>query len=199
LQAFVSLARQGMDYAFFQMISDRIERARGEGRNRLSALRSKLLEMTQEYDRQLEAHIQGTRELIETLLQSEDVSQAMAENIAIVDQYFLAEVTHMQEQARKDGDLDKSAKLQKILDAIEAENAAPPELELLEEYLEAQGEDGRRKFLEEHDAEITQEFLDMLANLAVQSQASEDKEFAELAMTANRQALRFSMQRSMRS
>jgi hypothetical protein len=199
LQALVSLARPGMDYAFFQMLSERIERARGEGRNRLAALRSKLLEMTQEYDRQLEAHLQETRKLIETLLQSEDVGQAMADNLSIVDQYFLAEVSRMLEQARKDGDLSKSSKLQEILDVIEAENASPPELELLEEYLEASGEDGRRKFLEEHDAEITQEFLDMLANLAVQSQASEDKEFAELAMAANRQALRFSMQRSMRS
>jgi hypothetical protein len=199
LQALVSLARPGMDYAFFQILSERIERGRGEGRNRLAALRSKLLEMTQEYDRQLEAHIQGTRQLIETLLQSEDVSQAMSENMAVVDQYFLAETNRMLEQARKEGDLSKSAKLQEILDVIEAENAAPPELELLEEYLEAQDEEERRKFLEEHEAEITQEFLDMLANLAVQSQASDDKEFAELAMTANRQALRFSMQRSMRS
>jgi hypothetical protein len=199
LQALVSLARPAMDYSFFQMLSERIERARGEGRNRLAVLRSRLLEMTQEYDHQLETHLQETRQLIEALLQSEDVSQAMAENLSVVDQFFLAEVTRMLEQARKDGDLNRSGKLQQIMNVIEEANAAPPELELIEDYLDAPGEDGRRKFLEEHEAEITQEFLDMLANLAIQAQAAEDKGFAELAVTANRQALRFSMQRSMRS
>ncbi|MCK4899581.1 MAG: CpXC domain-containing protein, partial [Anaerolineales bacterium] len=38
LNALVSLARPGMDYEFFSMLSDRIDRARGDGRTRLIEL-----------------------------------------------------------------------------------------------------------------------------------------------------------------
>ena len=116
-----------MDYTFFQMLSERIDRSRGEGRTRLVEARTKLLEMTQEYDRQLEAHIQDTRQTIEALLEADDLRQAMVEGVSVVDQIFVVEVTQMLEQARKQGDLQKSGKLQQILDIIEEASAQPPE------------------------------------------------------------------------
>lgn len=199
LRALVSMARPAMDYAFFQLLSERIDRSRGEGRTRLAEVRTSLLEMTQEYDRQVEAHVQETRELIEALLQVDDLQQAMTENVSVVDQFFLAEVTRMLEEARKQGDLQRSGKLQQILDIIEQASAPSPELELIEDYLDAPDAQARRQFLEEHQDEITSEFMDMLANIAVQVQSGEDKGFAELVMTANRQALRFSMERNLRT
>lgn len=198
LQALVALARPAMDYTFFQMISERIDRARGEGRSRLVELRAKLLELTQEIDRQVEAHIQQIRELIEDILQADDVTKAIAENVPSVDQYFVNELSQMLEAARKSGDLERSGKLQQIMEMIEQASAPPPELELIEEYLEAPDDQARLEFLEANQDEITPEFMDMLANIAMQAQSGEDQGFAELVMAANRQALRFSMQRSLR-
>jgi hypothetical protein len=199
LQALVTLARPAMDYTFFQMISERIDRARGEGRSRLVELRAKLLELTQEIDRQVEAHVQQIRELIEDILQADDVTKAITENVSSVDQYFVNELSQMLEAARKSGDLERSGKLQQIMEMIEQASAPPPELELIEEYLEAPDDQARLEFLEANQEEITSEFMDMLANIAMQAQSGEDQGFAELVMAANRQALRFSMQRSLRN
>jgi hypothetical protein len=197
LRAFVSIARPVMDYTFFQMLSERIDRSRGEGRTRLVEARTKLLEMTQEYDQQLEEHIQNTRQAIEALLDADDLRKAMVESVSVVDQFFVVEVTQMLEQARKQGDLERSGKLQQILDIIEEASAQPPELELVEEYLEAPDDQARRQFLEQHQEAITPEFMDMMANVALQAQSADDQEFAQLVMEANRQLLRFSMERSL--
>ena len=48
LSVLVSLTRPGLDYEFFRLLSERIERACGDGRARLVALREQLLEMTRE-------------------------------------------------------------------------------------------------------------------------------------------------------
>ena len=57
-----------MDYQFFQLLTDRIDRARGDGRARLIELRDKLLELTREIDQQMEKRrIAARQQLDETL------------------------------------------------------------------------------------------------------------------------------------
>jgi hypothetical protein len=58
LSAYVSLARQGMDYAFFQLLSERIERAQEADQARLVAMRERMLEMTRSIDQQIGAQVQ---------------------------------------------------------------------------------------------------------------------------------------------
>ena len=68
LNALVSLARPGFDYQFFQLLSDRIERARGDGRARLIKLRDEILDITRELDRQMAERLQASRQLLEEIL-----------------------------------------------------------------------------------------------------------------------------------
>jgi hypothetical protein len=199
LQALVSLARGILDYNFFQLLSERIERARGDGRKRLVDLRAKLLEMTQEIDRQIEEHIQQISQVIETILQAENATEAMQANLAVVDEYFVRELSKFLEEARQAGDLERSAKLRQMMEVIEQASAGPPELALIEEFLEVEDDESRQNFLQEHEEEITPEFLELLANIATQAQGSGDSELAERAMTANRAALRYSMSKSLSS
>jgi hypothetical protein len=77
--------------------------------------------------------------------------------------------------------------------------SAPPEMELLEQYLDLEDDSARQAFLEQNQEEITPEFVEMLAQIAVQVQSGDDPEMAERAAAANRQALRFSMRKSMRA
>jgi len=199
LSALVSLARPIMDYSFFQMLSERIDRARGDGRARLVELRTELLEMTQEIDQQIDAHIKQIRQLIEAILQSENIAQAMEQNLAAVDEYFMAEVSRMLDEARKNGDLEKSSKLQMIANVVQQASANPPEVELVEQYLETSDDQARRDFLMNHEDEITDQFLEVLSGIISQVQASNDKELLEHVMAANRQVLRFSMEKNLRS
>jgi hypothetical protein len=196
LNALVSLTRPGLDYSFFQLLSERIDRARGDGRKRLVDLRAKLLEMTQEIDRQMETHRQQTRQLIDQILKANDVSAATSQALGAVDEIFIQELQQLMDEARKNGDLEKSAKLQQIVDVLQ-QASAPPELGLVEEFLDAPDEKARQVFLEANDKVITPEFMELLGNISMQAQSGEDKEFASHVAAANRQALRYTMQRNM--
>lgn len=199
LGALVSLARPAMDYTFFQLLSDRIDRAHAESRSRLVDLRAKLLEMTQEIDRQIEAHVQEVRKLIDMIAQQENVSEAMQQVMPAVDEYFVRELESALQQARQKGDLGLSAKYQQMLTAIQEANTPPPEVALLEEYLDQADDAARRQFLQSHAELVTAEFLEMLGGLAAQAQSAEDREFAERVRAANRTALRYAMEKNMGS
>ncbi len=197
LHALASLARPVMDYGFFQLLSERIDRARGDGRVRLTNLRSDLLEMTEEIDRQIERHVQEVRQLIQAILEAEDVEEAALSSLPAVDSYFVREVEQMLSAARQAGDLERSGKLQQLIEVIQKASSGPPELDLIEEFINLPNEKERQRFLEAHQDEVTSDFLNLLANVAMQVQSGDDREFAERVTAANRHALRFSMQRSL--
>jgi hypothetical protein len=198
LNALVSLTRPGLDYSFFQLLSERIDRARGDGRKRLVDLRAKLLEMTQEIDRQMEAHRQQTRQLIDQILKASDIAAATTQALGAVDEIFIQELQNQLDEAHKQGDLEMSAKLQQIVEVLQ-QASAPPELGLVEEFLDAPDEKARQVFLEANDEIITSEFMELLGNISMQAQSGDDKEFASHVAAANRQALRYNMQRNLRS
>jgi len=198
LRALVSLARFRMDYSFFQLLSERIDRARGDGRDRLVALREKLLEMTREIDQQLAARAQESKNLLNSITQADNISEAMMQNLSVVDEFFLQELDSAMQAARKQGDLEKLGKYQEVVDVLQQASAPPPEVTLIEELLDAPDDNARRKLLEEHRSEITPEFLDALSNIAAQAQSSDDKELIDSIQALNRLALRFSMENAIR-
>lgn len=199
VQAYVSFARPLMDYSFFQMLSERIDRARGDGRGRLASLRENLLTWTQDVDRQVEARAKQSRELLQQVLQAEDVSEATAAVLPAVDEFFLQELNQSQEEARKQGDLELLGKIQKVMDVIQQANNAPPEIALIEELLDSPDDATMRQKLEEHMDEITPDFLNALANIAGQIDSSEDQELISKVRSLNRIALRVSMEKNLRA
>ncbi len=67
IRAYVSLARGGMDYQFFQLLSEKIEKASGDEKQKLEALREKLLHFTSELDKQMEARYKQAQNFIEII------------------------------------------------------------------------------------------------------------------------------------
>lgn len=199
LSALVSMARQAMDYQFFQLLSERIDHARGDGRARLIELREKLLEMTREIDRQVEERVKAARALIEEIAGAQDVEAAAEEALPLVDDFFLQELNAALERSRQQSDLERSAKLGQIVSVIQSASAAPPEIQFIETLLEAPDEASRRQMLEEREAEITPEFLSTLAGIMAQVQSSEDQALVDELKQINRLALRVSMQRNLRA
>lgn len=199
VRALVSLARPAMDYTFFQLLSERIEQAQGEDRERLTQLRARLLELTQQVDQQVEAHVREIRKLIEAIAKEENLQEAMAQVMPAVDEYFVRELNSLLDEARQKGDLELSNKYQQMMALIQEASKPPAEVQLLEEYLELADDDGRKGFLQSHADQLTPEFMEMLGNLAAQAHGSEDREFAERVRAANRQALRFMMEKNLSS
>ncbi len=58
LLALVSMARTGLDYSFFQILSDRIEKAAGEERQKLTDLRTRLVDMTRAIDEEMKKQLE---------------------------------------------------------------------------------------------------------------------------------------------
>lgn len=198
LGVLVSLARNGMDYTFFQLLSERIDRARGAGRERLIELRDKLLEMTAEIDRQMEARKAQSQELLSALLEEEDITGATQQSLPLVDDLFIQVLNAELAAARQNSDLDRLGKLQKVVGVLQQASQPPPEVALIEELLDADSEQERRSWLESHRQEVTPEFLDTLTALLGQSQSSEDQELYHRLQTAYRSALKFSMETNLK-
>ncbi|MFC2025637.1 CpXC domain-containing protein [Chloroflexota bacterium] len=194
LKALVSLARPAMDYSFFQLLSERIDRARGEGRTRLVDLRTQLLDMTQEIDQQIEQHVQEINQILDKIIASDDVRVGMDSYLPAVDEFFIIELNKRLDSARQAGDLELITKLTDLNQIIEQSKAPPPEVELIEKLLGASNDQERRQLLEDNQSEITPEFLNIFSNIVVQAQSSDDKDLAERVMETNRQVLRFSME-----
>ena len=184
LSVMASLARPGMDYEFFRLLSERIDRARSEGRDRLIKLRDQLLEMTQTIDKQMEQRMMQARKNITTILHAQDIKETMVQNLSLVDEFFIQVFNEEMESARKIGDLEKINKLKQIEEVVDKASAPPPEVALIQELLEtASSETELLKKLEEHKAEITSEFMDILSNLVVRTESGED---AELKVRLNK-------------
>src|SRR5258706_4490994 len=62
IRAYVSMARTGLDYQFFPLRSRKIEKASPNRKPRLETLREKLLEFTNEVDKQMEARYKRSEE-----------------------------------------------------------------------------------------------------------------------------------------
>jgi hypothetical protein len=177
LSVLVSLGRPGMDYEFFTMLSDRVDGARGEDRERLTILRNQLLEMTQTIDRQMQERLLQAKKNITTIMQAKDIQGTMIQNLSLVDEFFVQAFNEEMEAARKTGDLEKISKLHQIEEVVEKASAPPPEVELIQELLEVADSDTELvKKLQEKKAEITPEFMDILSNLLVRTESGEDAE-----------------------
>jgi hypothetical protein len=198
LSALVSLARPGMDYQFFQILSQRIDAASGEEQERLSNLREQLLELTEQIDEQVKVRNESAQQLLEQILEADDVTQAIQQHAPEIDEFFVQAVQEALEGARKSGDLERSAKLNQLEEMIRQASAQPPEIEFLEELLEADDEAARQDLIKSNKEKVTPEFFQMLSGLMNQvTETSQDPELVEKVKAVNRQVLRYSMQSSL--
>jgi len=198
LQVLTSLARPGMDYQFFQTLSERIDKASGEEKDKLTQLRDRLLQLTSEVDRQVEARTQQSRQLLNAILKEEDITEAAQEALPSIDEFFVQVLNAELAAARSSGNLQKLEKLQKIVDVLQQASAPPPEVALIEELLDAPDEKTRQAWFEEHREEVTPEFLDTIMALLAQAQSGEDNELLTRLQEVYRSALRFSMQANLK-
>ncbi|MGW8225228.1 MAG: CpXC domain-containing protein [Anaerolineales bacterium] len=194
LSALVSLTRPAIDYTFYQLLTEKIDAADGDEKERLSSLREKLLELTSQLDKQVEVRAQQSRQLLEQVMQSDDVMKAIQANAAQIDEFFVQAVQEELEKARKSGDLEKSAKLNQIDETLREAMNQPPEIEFIQELLEAPDEVARQELLESNPDKVTPELFQMLSGLMNQvAESGKDKELLENIKIINRQVLRYSM------
>lgn len=199
LRALASLARPGMDYQFFQILSERIEGASaGNDKEKLTTLRENLLEMTAAVDKQLETRLMQSRKLLNQIVQAKDIRAALQQALPAIDEFFMQVFDAEMKSAAQQGDQEKVKKLQEVLDILKEASQLPPEVEFIEELLSLPDDDARQKAMESQREKVTPEFLNTLANLAYQLQESNDAQVAEGVKALHRLAVKFSMAESMK-
>jgi hypothetical protein len=195
----VSLARSGLDYNFFQILTERITAAPEEQKQKLVEMREKLLKLTSEIDKVIQKQQGETRQLLERILAAADVRQAAMDSIESINDMFIETLQNELQVARQKTDLDRISKLQKVVTVVEEASAPPPELELIDKLISAPDEAARHQLLQENAALVTQEFIDLLNNMMVQSETKPQlQEAKEQIQQAFSSALRFTMQANLK-
>ncbi|WKZ34691.1 MAG: CpXC domain-containing protein [Anaerolineales bacterium] len=201
IRAYVSLARAGMDYVFFQNLTEKLEKTSGEEKTRLETIRGKLLDFVNEIDKQLEARFKQAQQFVETLLEKDDIEKATQENLEGFSQDTVEVVNQLLRQASDKNDYARMGKLQKMVQVLQAASAPPPEVAFIEQLIQVPDEAGIEKMLADNDALVNQQFLDALSGLVAQMESQPDNPEAK-AMGGklggiHKVALKYSMKKNM--
>jgi hypothetical protein len=201
VRAYVSMARAGMDYIFFQNLTDRIEKATPEEKTKLEGIREKLLFFTNEVDKQMEARLKQAQKFVETLLEQPDIEKATQANLDNFSQDAVEVVNQMLRQASEANDYTRMGKLQKMVQVLQSASAPPPEVAFIEQLLQAPDEAGMEQMLTENDEMVNQQFVDALSGLVAQMESQPDnpeaKDMAEKLTEIYRVALKRVMKKNM--
>jgi hypothetical protein len=198
LNALVSLARPGLDYQFFQQLSEKIDAAEDDEKAKLTKLREDLLEITGKIDQELQARLGMAQQNLEALLEQEDPAAALKQNPNVLDDFFLQVLNQAVVQAEEQKDNERRAKLEKLLEVIQKLITPGYNPQLLQDLMEAPDDAARAKIVEDHAEEITPEFVESLSGMMMQLQEKEEnKELEGKVRAAYRAALKASMQRGM--
>lgn len=198
LAAIVRMTRSGLDYAFFQMLTDRIVASAEDEKNRLTIVREKILAMIETIDRELETQASQMDQLLEKILTSNDIPRVMEQILPAINEIFVQVLRAKLEAAQKSNDQGRLTKLNQIVDAIQKASAPPAEYALVEQLLDAPDEAAMEKLLDAHPELVTPELCQLIPGLLTQAEDPQHPEDPRV-IEKLRQINRILLKRSMRS
>lgn len=200
LTTIASMARGGLDYTFFQLLSDKIDSSSGNDKAGLESLRERLLTITQAVDEAMKIQIEDARKLVKELLAAEDIEKATQEALPRFSQ-AVAEVINQEAQAAQAAkDEAKLRKLSQIITVIQSADSSNAYLGLVDALLQEEIPETRAAMLEESSELINEEFMQLLGGLIGQMEQQGDQpEMLEKVRDLNREILRFTMKRNLQS
>ena len=198
LTTIASMARGGLDYTFFQTLTDRVDQVSGEEKTRLENLREKLLTIVETIDQAVKVQIEESQKLLQELLASTDIEKATEDALPKLNQAFTdvlnTEVTNAQEA----NDTEKLKKLVSVVSVLRAASTSGAVLQVIEQMLQLDSPDERQKVLEAAGDAINDDFSQTLSSLISQVESQGDQpELLERLKEINREVLRFTMRRNL--
>ena len=199
LTTIVSLARNGLDYQFFQLLSEKIDAESGEKKQPLIDLRDKLLNITREIDSELQKRLAEGAKLLYEILAESNLEEAVKKHLPEMDEFFTQALQSEFEAAHQKGDLERIEKIQKVISIVEKESAPPPEIELIQKLLETADETARHKILEENSDMINDQLLTAINAIITEGEArKQSPELVENLRSIYKLALRFNMEKNLK-
>ncbi len=200
LTTIATMARSGLDYTFFQLLSDKIEASSGEEKVQLESLRQRLLTITQAVDEAMKTQLEEARKLVNELLAAEDVEKATQEALPRINQAVVEVINQEAKAAQAAKDEAKLRKLSQIINVIQSADSSNAYLGLIDALLQEESAENRVKILEESGDLVDDEFMQLLAGLIGQlEQQGDQQEVLDQLKELNREILRFTMKRNLQS
>lgn len=201
IQALASLARPAMDYQFFQLLSERMDAAEEPEKQKLSELRKLLLTATEQLDQAQQAELDRASSLLSTLMQAEQLEQAVDSALPLIDELFLSVLQANLRAAREQGQTEAAARLSEIDSHVRQaiRDSLPPNLRLAQSLLEAEDQAEAERLLEQSVDQIDDQVLGALMSATQRLEQAEDQDGAERMRQLHRKAMRLSMKAKMDS
>lgn len=201
VSALVNLVRPALDYTFFQMLSDKIEAAQVEEADRLKALREQILEITEAIDQAQQARAEQSANLLRTLIEADDLDQALKAVLPAVDDMFLGTLQANLAAARERGNEQATKRLEEIESRLTEmiQQSLPPSLALAQEVLDTEDIDKAKQILADSADRIDDQLLGALMGTASRLEEAGQTEQAERLKALHRHAAGLLMRRKMKS
>jgi hypothetical protein len=170
-----------------------------EQAERLTKLRSSLLEITEQIDRAQEARVAQASGLLASLVNSQDLEAAVEASLPLLDDLFLNVLQANIRVARERSDSKVLERLQQIdrLLAAAIQEALPVSLQLAQRVIDAETEALAQALLEESPTAVDGDLLDALLSAAQRFEQLGETERAARVARLHRHALRLSMRAKM--
>jgi hypothetical protein len=194
--ALAGLARPALDYSFFQLLSDRIDKAQGDEKAKLGLLRQQLLDFTQQLDKLQEARAAQSASLLRSILRAPDLDQAVGAALPYIDDLFLGIFEANLRAARERNDTAMLQRLEeidrKLREAVE--RAMPAGLRLAQKVLDVDDEAQAQSLLEAEASSIDDQLVSALLAAAQRLDEAGQAEAGQRVRRLYRTALRLSME-----
>ena len=201
MSTLVGLARSGLDYEFFQILSGRIDKTKEEAqKTKLTALRDFLLESTKKIDEQIKIEVQNARKIVDAIISAPSIEEGLQKYGNQVNEFFVEAVQNALEDARKESDLGKIARLNQIIEIIEESNKPPASIELIEKLLTNPDDESLKSMIAENMELLDDEFMQTIAGIVAQSeQQGQQPELVERLKLIQKMAMRAVMKKNLQS
>ncbi len=175
-KAFAGMVRQGLDYEFFQLFTQKIEdEADAEKRKEFEEKRDRVLAYINEIDQHLEARLLQSQGFLNALLEQDDIGIATQANLQNFDQGVVQALEMMLHKATEEEDEEMLAKLQQVVVVLQQASGPLPEYEFIEKLISAESDEALEKVIEENGDKINDELLKTLGGIVAQQQGQEGK------------------------
>ena len=140
-------------------------------------MREKVLEYTNQIDKAVEEQMKQADAMIESLLTAPDVAQATMQNIQNFQSETVVQILETKlRDAQQKNDASRMQKLQQIVSVLQ-QASTPPELEIINELVDAAGDDASLdQALKAHEKDLTEELTGIMASLMQQVEQQGDKD-----------------------
>lgn len=168
VETMIAVARPLVDYLFYQQLADHIEQAEQNGEldraARLKTLRETILEVTDAIDAEMEKAGEEAAALLQEIVESDDLEQAVREQLALIDEVFMSVLAANIEAAERDGraaDLQRLQQVGNVLIKVMQESQ-PPVIQFINQLVTADYPDGTQALLEENEEMLHPELLEVM-------------------------------------